>query len=150
MKSEVDRVHDEFEERLLTFCGPVYIAPALTAPPSEIIANGTFALVETGVRRLIVTCWHVWDFYEDEKSRNPGTVMALVLATGLKTYAVTPTLIDADRDIDLAVFEWDGPEPEEKDFFPVRRFPIPRVGPGAIIALQGFPGARREGTRHKR
>ena len=149
IESAADRAHDEFEEKLLTLCGPVYIAPSLTAPPSEIIANGTFGLVDTGERRLIVTCWHVWDFYEDEKARNPDAVMALVLGTGFKTYAVTPTLIDADRDIDLAVFQGDGPEPDEKAFFPVRQFPIPRAEAGAIIVLQGFPGAERKGTESR-
>jgi hypothetical protein len=110
-----DRAHDEFEQKLLAFCGPLYIAANVGAPPSDIIANGTFGLVDTGTRRIIVTCYHVWDFYEEERAKNPEAVMALVLGTGFKTYAVTPTLIDADRNIDLAVFEWDGPDPDEKE-----------------------------------
>ena len=114
MNKDIEEDHQQFEEALLNFCGPIYIAPSITSPPSETIANGSFGLIDTGERKVLVTCCHVWDAYEDEKMRNPEVVLAVVLGTGLKTYSFTPEVIDADRDIDLAVFKCSDGNWEEK------------------------------------
>jgi hypothetical protein len=143
-----DKAHDELQEKLLNFCGVIYIAPSPEAPPCDIIDNGSFGLIDTGERSLLVTCCHVLDFYENERTKNPKTVMAMVMmGTGYKTQLFDLTLVDSDRDIDLAVFEWGASPSEEKSFFPVREFPIPRAEVGGAIVLQGFPRAQREGTQ---
>src|ERR1043165_351254 len=146
LNTETEKLSAEFEEQVLSVCGPIYIAPSLSSRPSEITANGSFGLIDTGERKLLITCCHVWDYYLDAKARRPDTIIAVVLGTGFKAYAFDPVLIDCDRDIDLAVFDWNGNELGEKAFFPVRVFPIASARPGDLIAIQGFPGVHREAT----
>lgn len=147
MKIEPVPGHDEFEEQLMRFCGPIYIAPSRNSQPSQVIANGTFGLVDTGLTKVLVTCYHVWQAFLEEKAKNSDAVLAVVLGTGFKTQIFDPVFIDGDQDIDLAVFfQWTSDYAGEKSFFPVERFPIPRVETGDIIALQGFPGASWEST----
>jgi hypothetical protein len=99
--------------------------------------------------RLLVTCFHVWEAYTSEKAKSPDAILAVVLGTGLKTRIFDPIFIDGDKDIDLAIFCWKETHIGDKMFFFVRQFPIPRVASKSIIALQGFPGALREGTESR-
>lgn len=144
MDAEFQEAHEIFEEQLLQFCGPIFIAPSRSAPPSQIIANGTFGLIETPSGRFLVTCFHVYEAYVEAKVAHSDTIMAILLGTGFKARAFEGALIDGDKDIDLAVFRWDNGYLGEKAFLPVRQFPIPRVSVGNLVALQGFPGESRK------
>lgn len=142
-----DKAQDDFQEKILSFCGAIYIAPNSDAPPCDILDNGSFGLIDTGEKKLLVTCFHVLDFYENEKARNPSAIMAVVLGTGYKTQLFDLPLVDSNPDIDLAVFDWGERPSEEKSFLPVRQFPIPQAQIGGAIVLQGFPRTQREGTQ---
>src|SRR3954470_20308472 len=144
MDASFEELHEVFEEQMLHFCGPIFIAPSRSAPPSQIIANGTFGLIETDLGRFLITCFHVYEAYVEAKASRPETIMAILLRTGFKARVFESTLIDGDKDIDLAVFKWDNGFLGEKGFVTVRQFPIPRVSVGSVVALQGFPGQSRK------
>lgn len=144
MDAGFEELHEVFEEQLLRFCGPIFIGPSQFAPPSQIIANGTFGLVETGIGRFLITCFHVYEAYVEAKAAHPETIMAILLGTGFKARVFQSELVDGDKEIDLAVFKWDNGYLGEKAFLSVRQFPIPRVSVGSVVALQGFPGQSRK------
>ena len=59
-------------------------------------------------------------------------------------------MIDADADLDLAVFDFQPTQIQvnnvkvnhQKDWFPIRQWPIPVVADKEHVALMGFPGKR--------
>ena len=146
---EQQAIIDEITEELLGYCGPIFIAPAINSYPGQMIGNGTYALVDTGQKRLLVTCCHVWDEYLQQHDANGETILAVTLGEGDSIVAFKDPerqLIAADRDLDLAVFEF---EPEgirvrhRKDWFKISHWPIPKVEKGECIVTMGFPGASR-------
>ena len=97
---------DQFtrEAALLTHCAPVYFAPSPEARPPEIRANGTVALVDTGERKLLVTCSHVWDEFEEYMQGFPAACLCTVFASGWgHPIRLRKGPVQIDRDIDLAV-----------------------------------------------
>jgi hypothetical protein len=144
---------ESLTKEMLTFCGPIFITPGLMTYPKQMIANGTFSLIDTGERRLLVTCHHVWQAYLDCRARNADATLGINLGDGDASIAFAfpqRQLIDADEDLDLAVFDFEPsrirvnktPVKHQKDWFPVPHWPIPKVGEGEYVALMGFPGKR--------
>ena len=138
---------------MMTFCGPIFIAPGLKTYPKQMIDNGTYSLIDTGRRRLLVTCHHVWEAYLDCRKTNPDTVLAINLGDGDASVAFNfpeRQLIDADADLDLAVFDFELSQIQvnkiqinhQKDWFPIRNWPIPKASDGEHMALMGFPAKR--------
>ena len=71
------------------------------------IDNGTYCLIDTGKKRLLVTCHHVWQAYLDYQRENPDVTLAINLGDGDASIAFAfpeRQLIDTDADLDLAVF----------------------------------------------
>src|SRR5271165_3045450 len=108
----VRRLSDE----LLRFCGPIFIAPAQDSYPEQMIGSGTYALIDTGTRRLLVTCGHIWDEYEKQHDANSEAILAISLGDGHSCFAFKNPkdhLVDIDRDLDLLILEF---EPREIRF----------------------------------
>lgn len=138
---------------MLAFCGPIFITPGVRTYPEQMIDNGTYSLIDTGEKRVLVTCHHVWQAYLDSRAENPDAVLCLNLGDGDATIAFARPegqLVDADAGLDLAVFDF---EPEHlrvknaqvnhgKEWFPIRCWPIVKVGEGETVVLMGFPGKR--------
>ncbi|HEV2434634.1 MAG TPA: hypothetical protein VG077_01420 [Verrucomicrobiae bacterium] len=62
-------------DELLRYCGPIFIVPSLES--NEILDAGTYSLIDTGEKRLLVTCQHVWEKYEEEHDKdNNGNVLS--------------------------------------------------------------------------
>jgi hypothetical protein len=136
---------------MLAFCGPIFITPGLNTYPDQMIDNGTYSLIDTGQKRLLVTCRHVWQAYLDEHVRNPEAALCLKLGEDKANIAFKcpeKQIIDSDPDLDLAVFEF---EPDhlyaggnkinhKKDWFPIRTWPIQEVTEGDHVTLMGFSG----------
>lgn len=140
-------------KEMLTFCGPIFITPGLMTYPDQMIDNGTFSLIDTGERRLLVTCHHVWQAYLDRRAENTHATLGINLGDGDASIAFAfaeRQLIDADPDLDLAVFDFEPsqirvngtPVTHQKDWFPVRQWPIPKIDERQYVALMGFPGKR--------
>jgi magnesium chelatase family protein len=67
---------------MLTYCGPIFITPGLMTYPDQMIDNGTYPLINTGQRRLLVTCHHVWQAYLDCRKINPDAALGINLGNG--------------------------------------------------------------------
>jgi hypothetical protein len=144
---------ESLTNEMLTFCGPIFITPGLMTYPNQMIDNGTFSLIDTGERRLLITCHHVWQAYLDCRTKNPDAILGINLGDGDASIAFAfpgRQLIEADPDLDLAVFDFEPgqirvngvPVKHQKDWFPARQCPIPKIGEGQYVALMGFPGKR--------
>jgi len=138
---------------MLTYCGPIFIAPGLRTYPKEMIDNGTYSLVDTGQRRLLITCNHVWQAFLERRAEYPESVLALNLGEGTGSIAFAHPerqLIDTDSTLDLAVFDFEPNQirtdgvmvNHQKDWFPVRQWPIAKVRDGEHVMLMGFSGKR--------
>jgi hypothetical protein len=140
-------------KEMLAFCGPIFITPGLRTYPEQMIDNGTYSLIDTSKRRLLVTCHHVWQAYLDCRTKNPDAALCINLGDGTASIAfVLPErqLIAADADLDLAVFDFEPSQirvnktqiNHQKNWFSIRNWPIPKASDGEHIALMGFPGKR--------
>jgi hypothetical protein len=134
------------------FCGPIFITPGLKTLPDAMIDNGTYSLIDTGKRRILVTCYHVWRAFLESKAKNPDTVLGIDLGEGhgIEFAAPERQIIDGDDELDLVVFEFEPrhlsvngiPISHRKEWFPVQCWPIPKASEGGYVALMGFPGKR--------
>jgi hypothetical protein len=134
---------------LLRYCGPIFVAPALNSYPKDMIGNGTFALIDTGQKRILVTCCHVWDEYQRQHDAERETILAMAMGEGDSCFAFKNPeehLIIADRDLDLAVFEF-APQGDgirrDKSWFKITDWPISKATRGEYVVTLGFPGAWR-------
>jgi hypothetical protein len=140
---------EQLDCELFRYCGPVFVAPALKSYPEQMIGNGTYALIDTGERRLLITCCHVWDEYEKHHDVNPEAIIAISLGDGNSCFAFrNPNnhLVSIDRDLDLVALEFELKEipfSHNKSWFRVLDWPIPRIEKGGHIVTLGFPGAWR-------
>ena len=132
-------------------CAPIFFLPSATAPPAGVAANGTIALLDTGQRKILVTCWHVWDEFLAYSQKHPGASLCTVFANGPTWPIVIPaeSLIDSEPSLDLAVFV---ATPESwnmgwKNFFRINCWPVPKARKGDPISFLGFPGALRDTSR---
>jgi len=146
---------DEFVQQLvgemLEFCGPIFIAPGLHTRPDQMLDSGTFSLIDTGQKRLLVTCHHVWEGFLESRKGNPETVLALNLGDGDLNIAFSRPelrLIDCDPHLDLAVFDFepgqlkvnDSQVNHQKAWFPIGEWPISKAKKDDYIVLMGFSG----------
>src|SRR5438132_14392351 len=105
----IEMAIDEITDELLRYCGPIFVAPALNSYPEQMIASGTYALIDTDQKRFLVTCCHVWDKYVEQHDANLETILAVALGEGKSVIAFkNPELhkLAVNRDLDLAVFEF--------------------------------------------
>lgn len=60
---KIPRLDLEFviEPQVRYFCGLIFFTKSMETPAGTIVNNGSFGLVDTGSRKLLVTCSHVWD-----------------------------------------------------------------------------------------
>jgi len=139
------------EIMLLPHCAPIFFLPSDRARPSDIPNNGTVSLIDTGTKKLLVTCCHVWHGFVDYRDKNPSAKLGVIFANGFGT----PEFLDeqvpvVDSTIDLAVFEartdiWDM---GKKEFYGIHRWPVPKGKIDEPIAFLGFPGEGRRASEH--
>jgi len=134
-------------DELLRYCGPIFVAPSLDSYPADMTA-GTYALIDTGEKRLLITCCHVWDEYVRRHDEDKRTVLGVNLGDQDCIAFMNPLAhqLAVDRDLDLVVLEF-GPDsiavPHNKSWFRISDWPIPRSEKGEHIVTLGFAKARR-------
>ena len=142
-----ENVIAQIENELLRYCGPIFVTPSPNSyPDNKTIKNGTYALIDTGQKRLLVTCYHVWEYYETQFDVNPETVLALALNEGEPCIAFRnpkERRLAFDRELDLAVFEFAPDFCHSKSWFRMTEHPAPKVEKGECIVTMGFPGICR-------
>jgi hypothetical protein len=65
------------EPMVRQFCGPIFFTHSLEQAEGNITANGSFGLVDTGTKKLLVTCYHVWDEFREAHLKNSDLMMYL-------------------------------------------------------------------------
>lgn len=146
---------NQLANEALAFCGPIFIAPGLNTYPGQMIDNGTYSLINTGKKQILVTCHHVWQAYLDNKKDNLNAILAINLGDGNATVSFQfpeRHLIDSNATLDLAVFDFESSQilvnktliTHQKNWFPIQQWPIPKARDGEYVVLMGFPGRQIE------
>jgi hypothetical protein len=150
MISESLRTYLEFnvEPEVRQFCGPVIFTTTLKVAVGNVIASGSFGLVDTGIKKLLVTCFHVWEGFQRARSENPDLKMCLCLDEGNPVVFGPTEPLGQDRGLDVATFDM---EPllsacAERKFYPLHQNPPRRLEIGDTLFLIGFPGYLRVET----
>lgn len=135
------------EPELLPYCGPLFFSRSLTSAFGNVTANGSFGLVDTGQKRLLVTCHHVWD--EFQKARDKDSQLRLLVCLG-RPFPVVLDLepFDQDKSLDIAVFDI-APLLQAcagRKFFSLNHNLPPHVHVGDRLFLFGYPGFLRCAT----
>ena len=92
-------------------CGPLFFATSLEKGKGNVVDNGSFALVGTSKKDLLVTCYHVWNGFLNKRKENPG--LKLCACFDDKYPVPICTLpdgtenkpIDKNEKLDIAVFD---------------------------------------------
>jgi hypothetical protein len=133
------------EPEVRQFCGPVFFTRSLKVAADNVIANGSFSLVDTGKKKLLVTCYHVWDEFRNAKLNDPELKMCLCLDARNPVVFTPNASIDESEQLDIATFDM---EPllsacGERKFYPLHQAPARQVKAGDKLFFIGFPGYLR-------
>jgi hypothetical protein len=147
MISESLRTYLEFvvEPQARRYCGAVFFTRSLKMPAGNVTANGSFGLVDTGKKKLLVTCCHVWEEFQNARLRNPDTNMCICLDKRNPIVFTPDEPLGEDRGLDVATFEIESflAACEGRQFYPLHQNPPRRVAKGEKLFLVGFPGYLR-------
>ena len=130
---------------MLQYCGPIFFRSSREAVPTNVFRNGTFGLVNTGRKKLLVTCAHVWTEFLAAKAEFPEAQLAVLLGQQIPI-PISCEPIDVNTTLDLATFDM---EPlllscGSRKFFPLFQRGVPVVKPKDILAVIGYLGEARE------
>jgi hypothetical protein len=125
------------------YCGPLYFSDSLESPIS-IIANGSFGLVDTGSRKLLVTCRHVWDEFQKFLETNAALKMFICLH-GELPIVLNQAPLDYNQTVDVIAFDM---KPylsacNKNKFYRLDQNPARQVTIGDSLFFQGYPGFLR-------
>lgn len=129
--------------------GPLFLDHSgESAVDENIICNAGFGLVDTGERKLLVTCNHVWEEYQNERRHDAKIRLCVCLDRNSPVVLAPSQLIDHNSRLDIATFDM---EPilaacDGRRFYPLNRNPAPLVAKGDRLVMLGNPGIFRSGT----
>lgn len=139
------------EPKVRKMARPLFFATSQEIPKGNIHDSSTFALVDTGELKLLVTCNHVWEGFKTMRSEKHPNLMFCVSLNG-----PTPIIIhdidlrfnDGDKRSDLATFKMDDElvslcKDRGLEFYNLRSNPPPKVQKGDILYLIGYPAKGR-------
>ncbi len=134
------------ETELLLSCGPIVFLREGQTNPLHADSNGTFGLVDTGTKRLLVTCWHVWEGFERFRRKHHTARIGLLLGIGFPVLLPNKPPIASDKDMDLAVFDMEEliSYTGKRRFFPLNKFPPERARPRDVVAFLGYAGEGKQ------
>ena len=94
------------EPEIRPYCGPLMFITSLNSAVGTIKANGSFGLVDTGKKQLLVTCYHVWDEFQKLREKNSDLRLAVCLYDVSNPVIFTPDgPIGEDQSLDIATFD---------------------------------------------
>ena len=137
------------EPQISPYCGPLFFARSLvSAAGDNVIANGSFGLVNTGKKKLLVTCRHVWEGYQTERQKDSSLRMCICLDRGNPVGFDKREPSDQDASLDIVTFDM---APFLAAcvgcrFYSLHQNPPPRVVKGNRIVLKGYQGIFRLAT----
>ncbi|MFH0790918.1 MAG: trypsin-like peptidase domain-containing protein [Candidatus Omnitrophota bacterium] len=138
---------EKIEKAINPFCAPLYFLQSRDADAAKIHNNGTIALINTGLKKIFVTAYHVWDAYQRKKQENSNLILAI--GTGNKSPTVLmeeACLIDGDSKLDIAVLSFKNSDfyPEDqKKFYMCSHWPASPPKKDDRVAFIGYPAQFR-------
>ena len=138
------------EPAVRKFCGPLFFATSLAIPSGNIVNNASFGLVNTGRKKLLVTCYHVWEEYERLHSIQPELSFGWCLDRSNPISMRKPSdfIVDADKRCDLVTFDMKSLLPiclaGGLEFYDLHANRPPQLNVGDVIFFIGFPGKGRQ------
>jgi hypothetical protein len=139
-----DELNYVVEPAIRPYSGPLYFARSRT-DAADVSNSGTFALIDTGARKLSVTRHHVWEGLLNEQRNDPEVKMFLCVDSKPPIVFDPPEPIDADPELDLATFDIEKHlgTCDARRFYPLSSKPPPAVKIGDRLALMAFPASLR-------
>jgi hypothetical protein len=134
------------EPQVRQFCGPLFFTNSLLTPAGNIPNNGSFGLIDTGEKKLMVTCCHVWDEFKEQRAKNPKLMFGVCFdMLQPVTVEMDSILVDEDRRCDLVTFDMQSLLPicRKLDFYNLYQNQPPQINEGDVLYLIGFPGKGR-------
>ena len=142
LRAELEYV---IEPQVRQYCGPIFFTRSLHWAEGYVTANGSFGLVDTGSKKLLVTCHHVWDEFQRGRLNDPDLRMCLSVGKGPAVPFNPTNTIGEDRQSDIVAFDMGSLTAAigALKFFSLRQNPAPRVAQEDIVFFSGFPGKLR-------
>lgn len=134
-------------EIALPYIAPIFLLPTRSSGPQDIVTNGTVAFVDTGTRKLYVTCKHVWDEFITRRSKSAAVTIAIGLGNVSAPIIFNDAvLIDESSEYDIATLDFPHTEfiiDAKKQFIALPSWPPARAEVGEFAFVAGFPGLHR-------
>lgn len=149
----LDKESNDKIERIIKeikpFSVPIYFSKGTPRDPSEIFSSATVSLVNTGSRRIFITCYHVWSEFQQKKQEAADTTLWLYTGHGKKTINFSnATLVDGDRDnLDIAILDFEPKgifQDSDKQFYDAPEWPLAPPSQGSSVGFWGYPGIYRK------
>ena len=139
------------EPQVRKFCGPLFFTSSMTTPKDNVDGSGTFGLVHIGNRKLLTTCWHVFNGFSQRHQKNPELRFAIGFGGRFPQSVSCEDLlnmkVDDDSRCDLATFDvadaLDLVAASNLEFFDLNVNRPPSVQKGDVLYFIGFPGKGR-------
>ncbi len=132
---------------LLPHVVPLVLVKSKSATFEDIIHTASGALVYTGEKYLLVTCYHVWNKFREHMAEHPDALVAAVLGAGPATVVSSFPLSDEAQALDISILDVTGSEFAKEvanRFATVPEWPPARAVAGDSIVVIGFPGSDKK------
>ena len=137
------------EPQVRKFCGPLFFVSSQTTPKGTINGSASFGLVDTGQKKLLVTCWHVLfggGGFKEVHSMNPafrfGIGFGGTKPVSLSYEDLMEKKVDDERRCDLVTFDvsdaLDLVAASNLEFYNLKANRPPKVKMGDVLYLIGF------------
>jgi len=148
--SHTDDIQFLIIPKIKRFSGPLFFTRSLEKAGGNIVNNGSFGLIDTGEKKLLVTCSHVLAGFRTELAEDGAMKLCACLDRKNPVVLSLENLIDEDKGADLATFDM---EPmlsvcEGRSFFRIYCEHIFPVKKGDRLVFVGYPGRHRTETDH--
>jgi hypothetical protein len=106
--------HDELkfitEQQIRPYCGALFFSPSRVEALKVVDTNGSYGLIDTGQKKILVTAHHVWSEFKIKRNVEPNLQLLLCLEQNFPPAVLdTRNLIDEDQKLDLAIFNSGSP-----------------------------------------
>jgi hypothetical protein len=136
------------EPQISPVCGPLFFTRSLESAVDNITANGSFGLVDTGQKKLLVTCNHVLEEFENRLQNDPELKICVCLDKNPPVLLDLVVPIDRDKRLDLVTIDIERllPACGARKFYALSQNPAPCVKRGDQLFFVGYPGMWRSTT----
>jgi hypothetical protein len=142
------------EPQVRKFCGPLFFVSSKATPKGTINGSASFGLVDTGQKKLLVTCWHVLfgeGGFKDVHSTNPAFLFGIGFGgtkpVSLNYEDLMEKKVDDDRRCDLVTFDvsdaLDLVAASNLEFYNLKANRPPSVEIEDVLYFIGFPSKGR-------